>query len=198
MVHHSTLVPCAGKCLDEASPSSYNGYKPLWPCASGQQSQCAFSICLLALGAPTCLPPGGSFSVCSVPPFTTVHSFAMGTTPCSIAAPSTASSMQHKPYNGCSLLTDSSSWVLCRSSWIFLIRGRQKPIAISSFSSLLIPYSCRNKITDTLSPGSLPYPRIKAHLTSAAHSAAPLVKQGQEEKCHSTLFTFFFPTYCRG
>lgn len=28
-------------------------------------------------------------------------------------------------YSGWSLLTDSSSWVLCRSSWIFLIRGRQ-------------------------------------------------------------------------
>lgn len=54
-----------------------------------------------------------------------------------------SSSIHHSPYRGCSLLTDSSSWVLCRSNWIFLIRGRQKPIAISSFSSLLIPYSCR-------------------------------------------------------
>lgn len=45
------------------------------------------------------------------------------------------------PHRGCSLLTDSSSWVLCRSSSIFLNSGRQKPTAISSFSSRLIPYS---------------------------------------------------------
>lgn len=71
------------------------------------------------------------------------------------------------------------------------MRGRQKPIAISSFSSLLIPYSCRNKTTDTLSPGSLPHPHMKGYLTSTAPSAAPLVKQGQEGKCHSTLSAFF-------
>lgn len=45
------------------------------------------------------------------------------------------------PHRGCSLLTDSSSWVLCRSSSIFRNSGRQKPTAISSFSSRLIPYS---------------------------------------------------------
>ena len=28
-------------------------------------------------------------------------------------------------HSGCSLLTASSSWVLCRSSWIFFIRGTQ-------------------------------------------------------------------------
>lgn len=159
MAHHFTLGRCRER--DEASPYSYNGYKSLWPCASSHQSQYAFSICLLVLEAPTCLPLGESFSVCSVPPSTTVHSSGMGTTHCSIAALPTASSMQHKPYNGCSLLTDSSSWVLCRSIWIFFMRGRQKPIAISSFSSLLIPYSCRNKTTDILSPGSLPYPHVK-------------------------------------
>lgn len=45
------------------------------------------------------------------------------------------------PHRGCSLLTDSSSWVLCRSSRIFRRSGRQKPTAISIFSSRLIPYS---------------------------------------------------------
>lgn len=110
------------------------------------------SISLLVLGARTYLPLGVSFNVCSVPPSTPVHSSGVVPTRCLKAALPTSSSMQHNPYKGCSLLTDSSSWVLCRSNWIFLMRGRQKPIAISSFSSLLIPYSCRNKTIDTPEP----------------------------------------------
>ncbi len=47
-------------------------------------------------------------------------------------------------YRGCSLLTDSSSWVLCRSSWIFLTSGRQYAYAMSNFSTLFIPYSFKN------------------------------------------------------
>lgn len=150
--------PCAGKGMRHHHPATM-GTSLCGPVLL-LSSLSAFFICLLVLGAPTCFPLGGSFSVCSVPPSTTVRSSGMGTTHCSIAALPTSSSMLHKPYSGCSLLTDSSSWVLCRSSWIFLMRGRQKPIAISSFSSLLIPYSCRNKTTDILSPGSLAHPHI--------------------------------------
>lgn len=46
-------------------------------------------------------------------------------------------------HRGCSLLTDSSSWVLCRSSWIFLTSGRQWAYAMSNFSTLFMPYSCK-------------------------------------------------------
>ncbi|TNN32423.1 hypothetical protein EYF80_057418 [Liparis tanakae] len=48
-------------------------------------------------------------------------------------------------HRGCSLLTDSSSWVRCMSSWIFLTRGRQWAYAMSSFSTRLMPYSFKGK-----------------------------------------------------
>lgn len=72
-------------------------------------------------------------------------------------------------YKGCSLLTDSSSWVRCRSSWIFLMRGRQKPTAISSFSCWLMPYSCKR-------PECL-------QAASAQHSLTGVSQQQRSEAC---------------
>lgn len=73
------------------------------------------------------------------------------------------------------------------------MRGRQKPIAISSFSSLLIPYSCRNKITDTLSPGSLPRPYIKGHFSPQHHWLSKDKKRNVTQH-----FSPFFPPRIAG
>lgn len=131
----------------KAPSSTYKGFKLLWHCAPAPRSQRAipFSFCIQEHQTP---PLCCALQCCPVP----LHPSELWHGPHAQLQSCPPHQQQQKPYKGCSLLTDSSSWVLCRSNWIFLMRGRQKPIAISSFSSLLIPYSCRNKTTDTPEP----------------------------------------------